>query len=513
MRNSTCRKIILCLLDCVPKSAQGIADNTGESLETVEAQLARLVSENICEAERDDEVSKWTVRKDVATFVQLVKEFLSNIEEPNEQKSQFITSKHYHARLDYDLVEFVLDRFHLRMVYQTDKDKEALRRILLVSPSALSFTLNGDTAIFDELQLSQNQLDSSDSTRDWIIGICRSQFQTPLLEMLIADMKVLDYGSLYAQLQLQVAQVTTHVSLATPSEKYVEILNGGYFSLVRFMEEMKAGQLLSVANPMTFCNQGLALFHLGDFQSAIHEFDKALNEIEDSLQKAVVLNNKGFAHLNLKQYQKAIECFEEGITLDPEGEFAPLRENKRVAEEHLTKAADTHNFNQPTQARFHHGQPVSFEETRFYEFKEVSSKNPVSSIENTADEYAVAFLNREGGRLFWGIRDSDRVTIGVTLNDRERNEARTQVSQKLCQIQPPISVEHWTLEFHAVHDLRGAAIPNLWVIELVVFPPQEKQVFYTGSSEVFVKTEGGKQKLQGPALTEFILNHRENDTN
>ena len=329
--------------------------------------------------------------------------------------------------------------------------------------------------------------------------------------MLIADMKVLDYGALHAQLQLQVAQETTHVSLATPTEKFVEVFNGGSFSLVRSMEEVKAGQLLSVANPITFSNQGLALIHLGDFQSAIQEFDKALNGIEDSLQKAVILNNKGWAHLILKQYQKAIECFEEGITLDPEGEFAPLRENKRVAEEHLTKAADTHNFNQPTQARFHHGQPVSFEETRFYEFKEVSSKNPVSSIENTADQYAVSFLNREGGRLFWGIRDSDRFTVGVTLDDQARNKTRRQVSQKLCKIQPPISVEHWRMEFHAVHNLRGQAIPNLWVIELAVFPPQEKKVFYTGGGEVFVKTEGGKQKLQGPALTEFIQTHLEND--
>lgn len=515
MEKSIGRKIILCVLDCVPKSAQEIADNIGEPLENVEAQLARLVGEDICEEVCDDEVSLWIVKKEIETFAQLVRVFLSNKakEKRYEEISQFITSTYYHSNFDHDLVNYVLRRFHLQSVYQIDKHREALRRILLVSPSALFFALHSDTELFDQLQTSQNQLDSTDSSREWFFGIRRSQFQAPIVEMLISDMKVLDYGALHAQLQLQVAQQTMHVSLATPTEKFVEVFNGGSFSLVRAMEEVKAGQLLSVANPITFSNQGLALMHLGDFPSAIHEFDKALNVIEDSLQKAIVLNNKGWALLNLKQYQKAIECFELGIRLDPEGEFSPLRENKRVAEDHLKKAAETHNFNQPTQARFHHGQPVAFEETRFYEFKEVSSKSPVSSIENTADEYAVSFLNREGGRLFWGIRDIDRITVGVTLDDQARNKTRRQVSQKLCQIQPPISVKHWRLEFHVVHDLRGQVIPNLWVLELVVLPPQEKEVFYTGGWEVFVKTEGGKQKLQGPALTEFIQTHLENDKN
>ena len=360
MRDSLCRKIILSLLDCESKSAQDIADNIGTPLETVEAQLTRLASENICEVVSDDEVSQWAVNKDIETFAELVEEFLSNKEERNEQKSQFITSKHYHTRLDYDLVEYVLGRFHLQLAYQTEGDKKALGRILLASPSALFFALHSNTTIFEELQTSQNQLDSSDATRDWFFGLRRSQFQTPLLEMLIADMKVLDYGSLYAQLQLLIAKVSIHVSLATPTEKYVEALGGGSFSLHRMMEEVRAGQLVSVADPMTFFYQGLALLHLGDYQTAIEDFDKALNGVQDSIQKALVLNNKGWAFLNLKQYQKAIQCFEAGIAFDSEGEIPILRENKQVAEEYLARATDADNLTQPTQNCFRTGTAHSF---------------------------------------------------------------------------------------------------------------------------------------------------------
>ena len=512
MENSIGRKIILCLLDCVPKSAQEIADNIVAPLETVEAQLTRLASENICEAVNGDEGNQWAVRKNIDTFAQLLQVFISSDEPSEDEKSQFVTSVLYLKRIDLELVDFVIERFHLDLVYRTDDEKEGLRRLLLVSPSGVSFALHSDTQIFDELRSNQNQLDSSDSTREWLAQIACSQFQTPLLDMLIADMKVTAYGLLYAVLQLRAAKISTHVSLATPGGKYVEAAAGGSFSLAKALEHLRAGQLVAPVNPIAFAQQGLAFFHLGEFQIALGDFEHAIATLQDSTQRAMVWNNKGLVFLKSKQYQKAIECFEEGITLDSEGKLAPLRENKRLAQERLVHAADAHNFNQPTQARFFLDQPVSFEETRLYEFKEVSSRNPVGAIENTADEYAVSFLNREGGRLFWGIRDSDRITVGVTLDDQARNKTRRQVSQKLCQIQPPISVEHWRLEFHVVHDLRGQAIPNLWVIELVVLPPQEKEVFYTGGGEVFVKTEGGKQKLQGPALTEFILNHRENDT-
>lgn len=512
MRNSSFRKIILSLLDCKPKSAQDISENTGEPLETVEAQLTSLALDNICEVQSDGEVNQWAVRKDIATFTQLVQGFVSSNVASEDEKSQFVTSALYLNRIDLELVDFVIDRFHLDLVYRTDDKKEGLRRLLLASPSGVSFALNGDTTIFDELRRSQNQLDSSDSTREWLAQIACSQFQTPLVNMLIDDMKGVIYGSLYAALQLQVANIVTHVSLATREGKFVEAVAGGRFALFQAGENLRAGQLISPVDAMAFCDQGLAFLHLGDFQTALENFGKALAGVEGSKNKAIVWNNKGLVFLRTKQYQKAVECFEEGITLDPEGELATLRENKRVAEEGLVHAAEAHDFNQPTKARFFLDQPVSFEETRFYEFKEVSSRNPVSSIENTADEYTVAFLHREGGRLFWGIRDRDRITVGVTLDDQARNKARRQVSQKLCRIQPPISAGHWRLEFHAVHDIQGRTIPELWVIELVVLPPQEKQVFYTDSGEVFVKTEGGKQKLQGPALTEFVRNRFESET-
>ena len=65
---------------------------------------------------------------------------------------------------------------------------------------------------------------------------------------------------------------------------------------------------------------------------------------------------------------------------------------------------------------------------------------------------------------------------------------RRKVSEKLWGIRPPISDEDWDLEFHQVYELQGNTTENLWVVELVISPQQKKEVFYTNSGELFVKT-------------------------
>ena len=512
MNNLIRKKIILCLIDCDSKPAKEIANEIGESLAAIEDQLTGLVSENICDKIRSEEVSHYVVKKDIETFGQLVKVFLSNTEKHEQQIKQFVISTYYLTKIDDELVNYVLTRFYLDSIYQTDEIKEGIRRILLASPSALLFTLHGDTTIFSELQSNWDHLDSSDETHEWFTQILHSQFMTPLLEMLIADMNVVTYGFLYAKLQLRVAKIDIQVSLATVDGKYVEAIGGGQFSLFRAAEALPAGQLTSALNPMIFSENGVALLHLGEFQAAIEHFDKALNAVQDPTQKAIVLNNKGLTFLTLKQYQKAIECFEEGIRFDTDGKFSELRDNKQIAEEYLALATDADNLTEPTQIRFIQNQPVPFEETCLYEFKEIKVENVGRSIADTSDIYAVAFLNRKGGRIFWGIRDSDRITVGVKLDEQAKNEIRVKVSDKIGAIRPPISVEDWQLEFHNVHDLQGETLEDLWIVELLVLPRKNKDIFYTGRGELHVKTEGGKKKLLGPEVTEFIRRHFQSDT-
>jgi hypothetical protein len=160
---------------------------------------------------------------------------------------------------------------------------------------------------------------------------------------------------------------------------------------------------------------------------------------------------------------------------------------------------------QPIEVTFVLNAPVSIEEIRNYELKEIRGTNPVDAIKNTVDEYAVAFLNSEGGRIFWGIRNSDRRVVGVQLSYPERDKLRQLVTGQLNAIQPPIDPTQYRIELHCVHDNDSSSLPDLYVVEVVVPRVKSWKPYYTGGNEAFVMVDGVKKKLAGPALTEWIL--------
>ncbi|MBZ5586835.1 MAG: ATP-binding protein, partial [Acidobacteriia bacterium] len=164
------------------------------------------------------------------------------------------------------------------------------------------------------------------------------------------------------------------------------------------------------------------------------------------------------------------------------------------------------DFETAGQLHFVLNQPVTIEETRHFEFKEITGGNPVHSIVNTADEYAVAFLNSEGGRIYWGIRDKDRIAVGVRLSYADRDKVRRDVTAKLNEIDPHIDPSQYRIEIHGIRDELGSKIPDLCIVELVVPEPKLPGPYYTGGGDAWVKVDGNKQKLRGSALTAYIKN-------
>ena len=119
---------------------------------------------------------------------------------------------------------------------------------------------------------------------------------------------------------------------------------------------------------------------------------------------------------------------------------------------------------QPLLRQFMLGELLGADETRHLEFKEVKGSNPVGAIKNKADEYAVAFLNADGGRIRWGVENASRGVVGVRLSSQERDELRRQVMVKLTAIAPFVPPSKYRLELRAIanpHD-----VPDLCVVEL-----------------------------------------------
>lgn len=152
-------------------------------------------------------------------------------------------------------------------------------------------------------------------------------------------------------------------------------------------------------------------------------------------------------------------------------------------------------------------EPVKLEETLHCEFKEVRGGKPLKAIANAVDEYVVAFLNCDGGSIFWGSRDSDRKVVGVCLSYRERDDLRNLITNKLTGIQPPVSPVAYQMHLHEVFENHAseAPVPDLAVTEVVAPRPSADALYFTGGNEAFVKTPAGKKKLSGPELTDELF--------
>ena len=159
---------------------------------------------------------------------------------------------------------------------------------------------------------------------------------------------------------------------------------------------------------------------------------------------------------------------------------------------------------EPLKHKFVKNAAVPFEEDRRYELKEITSARPANVIKNVADEYAVAFLNSEGGRIFWGIRDSDRVVVGVKLTPAERDEVRKEVASKLAGIQPQIDLVRLRLTFHEIFD-NDAVVADLFVAELSVPRGEPATMHFTSGDKAYVRLDGVNQKLKGPQIQQWIL--------
>lgn len=145
---------------------------------------------------------------------------------------------------------------------------------------------------------------------------------------------------------------------------------------------------------------------------------------------------------------------------------------------------------------------IPCEETQRLEFKEVTSKNPVRTITDTVEDYIVAFLNGEGGRILWGIRDEGAEVIGVLLNAAARDEVRKAVAAKIHAIQPAVDPSRYHLDFHRITGIE--VHPELCIVEVSVAHIPAGDPYYNHSGDAFVRLNGVKQKLVGPSLTAWI---------
>jgi hypothetical protein len=158
------------------------------------------------------------------------------------------------------------------------------------------------------------------------------------------------------------------------------------------------------------------------------------------------------------------------------------------------------SINTNDQYKFTEGEKCKFEEDMTHEFKEIKGKSPINSIQSVVDEYIIAFLNSSGGSIFWGICD-DTTVKSIPLCTAQKDDIRKSITSKLRAVEPQIDPTQVVITFHNV-----AKSENGYVVEVNVPKSNSDGLFFNSSGNTWVRLNGCKQKLQGLALQDYIIN-------
>ncbi|MEN2465621.1 ATP-binding protein [Ornithinibacillus sp. JPR2-1] len=141
-----------------------------------------------------------------------------------------------------------------------------------------------------------------------------------------------------------------------------------------------------------------------------------------------------------------------------------------------------------------------------YEFKETSHNPPREIIKKNVAENTVSFLNSHGGRIFYGI-SNDRIVKGLAATPEEIDDIQKLIHDRLRKIEPAVSGNRYTINFHEVYDKNSNIVNDVYILEIVVPVPtvyERHNIYFSDGKYLYVRLKGAKHKLTGPETVSFI---------
>jgi hypothetical protein len=183
-----------------------------------------------------------------------------------------------------------------------------------------------------------------------------------------------------------------------------------------------------------------------------------------------------------------------------------LRPNSPPDPDTVRQAIPVPSEFRPLPDEFIVGRHIQFTETRFDEFKTVTSPNVVSAILDTLDDYVLSFLNLEDRRgekfcrIFWGIANQPHTIVGITLKGSQPDEVVKAAVQKLSGIRPPLPKSMFYVERHPVRDEQKQVIVDLYVLEVGVAQGEPDTMYCSASGKFYIRVENTTQEVKGQDL-------------
>ena len=258
--------------------------------------------------------------------------------------------------------------------------------------------------------------------------------------------------------------------------------------------------------------------------SSSYNHGKSQKEALLKLNKSLELDNK-----ILEKKNKPFETSTNVLTLNSDKNVPSSLENKSL-ETNLKNDNNDKTFekslNKASKCSSDHKVASSLEELisfvyeshlPFLENEELEFKNYSFPFQqghcNRIKKTVCAFLNTNGGRIYFGVRDEDQCVLGIQLNDNKKIKSfNDSICNTLLLITPEIFRDQYCIKYLPIYD-RSVKIPDLYIVKLIIKRGNPNELYFTNERLSYYRRNGKNSKFVPSELKIEILKRASIDEN
>ena len=284
-------------------SSDELAQNSQQSVATIENEIAYLKERKLVSSNRK---KQHRLVRDIRTFCEISMELLAS-----DYAYDFLLSEYFTLMNNRNLAGYCLSRRSLGA--KDDSELDLLCSIFRFSPSALTHALFADATTYET---TYNHAKSLNKEIEWLPESLKYSFIREMIPGLLADLregnKVMDsLDSVVGFLEAY------HLKLANSLQVFFDIQASGISTRMKAGEDLEAGHLVTVHDPLTRFNIEMTQLRLTGNAEVIDEMIKIYRQIHTSDPERAELpglaNNIGVAFMAIQEYGKAKNWLDEGL--------------------------------------------------------------------------------------------------------------------------------------------------------------------------------------------------------
>lgn len=306
-------RIILALLDMVPRNLEAIAKEVRDATPDLREVLQDLVRENILVATTVAQPrwkhDRYSLRLDPALFLALARLFLEG-----PHRFRFLGSAFAVRLLHSEVPAHLEGRLKVRGV---DVQRTGLWRMLTTSPAALAHALFAPTDRYFET-------DGKAAHGERAKAPNLARLYLDLFLRLAGDMEAPAFAELLGGKGVKAYMLRGAAKAAGVQEPFFAIEAESYSPLGRGAALIagRTPHVGSAADAEQLVEYGTALMHMGEYAAAVVQFERGIKDLKDPSRLATAWNHRGFCMLELRKWNDAITCFNEALRFTPNSKQA-----------------------------------------------------------------------------------------------------------------------------------------------------------------------------------------------